>query len=80
MDAQNSKTKRTFADIKQKLLHDTTAGSKANPLNVSGTSVAGKSHVGCCIHKLQTENLVCDRAIHDVNNQLFIELACKVPS
>lgn len=60
VDAQTSKTKRSFADIQQKVLHDTTAGSKANSLKVSGASVAGKSSmsmrkryvarlwVGCC--------------------------------
>ncbi|KAL0044525.1 hypothetical protein WJX82_011160 [Trebouxia sp. C0006] len=40
VDAQSSKTKRTFADIQHKVLHDTTAGSKANPLNVSGAFAA----------------------------------------
>ncbi|KAL0049273.1 hypothetical protein WJX82_010161 [Trebouxia sp. C0006] len=39
VDAQTSKTKRTFADIQHKVLHDTSAGSKANPLNVSGAFV-----------------------------------------
>ena len=80
MDAQTSKTKRTFADIQHKVLHDTSAGSKANPLNVSGAFVPGKSPVGCCIHESQTENLVCDRAKHDVNNQALVELACKASS
>ena len=80
MDAQTSKSKRTFADVQHKILRDTTAGSKANPLNVSGALVPGKSPVGCCIHELRTENLVCDRAEYDVNNQALVELACKASS
>jgi len=80
VDAQSSKTKRTFADIQHKVLHDTTAGSKANPLNVSGAFAAGKSPVGCCIHELRTDNLVCDRAKYDVNNQALVELAYKASS
>ena len=68
--AQISSTNRTFADIQQKVTQDTTAGSKAIPLNVSGASVAaaGESFVGSCIHQFQTENLLCDRDIYDVNN------------
>lgn len=34
-------------DIQQKVLHDGTAGSKANPLIVSGTHVAGDSLEHC---------------------------------
>ncbi|KAL0042054.1 hypothetical protein WJX77_001817 [Trebouxia sp. C0004] len=41
VDVQTSKTKRTFADIQQKVLHDTTAGSMANPLHISGAPIAG---------------------------------------
>ena len=33
VDVQTRKTKRTFADIQQKVLHDTTAGSMASPLH-----------------------------------------------
>jgi len=80
VDAQTSKTKRTFADIQHKVLHDTTAGSKANPLNISGAFAPGKSPVGCCIHELRTDNLVCDRAKYDVNNQALVELAYKASS
>ncbi|DBA74113.1 TPA: hypothetical protein ACH3X1_010920 [Trebouxia sp. C0004] len=56
VDAQTSKTKRSFADIQQKVLHDTTAGSKANPLKVSGASVAGKSSMSmrkCYVARLR---------------------------
>ena len=42
MDVQNSKTKRTFAEIQEKILRDATAGSMANPLQISGASLAGK--------------------------------------
>ncbi|DBB04941.1 TPA: hypothetical protein ACH3X3_010222 [Trebouxia sp. C0006] len=41
VDVQTSKTKRTFADIQDKVLHDATAGSMANPLHISGASLAG---------------------------------------
>lgn len=59
VDAQTSKTKRTFADIQQKVLHDTTAGSKATPLNVSGASVAGASseHKRLRVDSIYTERL-----------------------
>ncbi|KAL0050695.1 hypothetical protein WJX82_005308 [Trebouxia sp. C0006] len=40
VDVQTSKTKRTFADIQDKVLHDATAGSMANPLHISGASLA----------------------------------------
>ncbi|KAL0028829.1 hypothetical protein WJX79_010748 [Trebouxia sp. C0005] len=36
VDVQSSKTKRTLADIQDKVLHDATAGSMANPLRISG--------------------------------------------
>ncbi len=36
-------TKRSLADSQQNVLRDTAAGSKARPLNISGTSVTGKS-------------------------------------
>ena len=42
MDVQNSKTKRRFAEIQEKILRDATAGSMANPLQISGASLAGK--------------------------------------
>jgi hypothetical protein len=42
VDVQTSKTKRTFADIQDKVLHDATAGSMANPLRISGSSLAGE--------------------------------------
>ncbi|KAL0040310.1 hypothetical protein WJX77_003104 [Trebouxia sp. C0004] len=41
VDGQTSKTKRTFANIQQKVLHDTTAGSMTSPLLISGASLAG---------------------------------------
>ncbi|DBA81237.1 TPA: hypothetical protein ACH3X2_007050 [Trebouxia sp. C0005] len=41
VDAQTSKTKRTFADIQQHILQDLTAGGRAHPLHISGASVAG---------------------------------------
>lgn len=41
VDVQTSKTKRTFADIQDKVLHDATAGSMANPLRIFGASLAG---------------------------------------
>lgn len=50
VDAQTSKTKRTFMDIQQKVLHDGTAGSKANPLIVSGTHVAGAAQRDPLVH------------------------------
>jgi len=43
VDVQTSKTKRIFADIQQKVLHDTTAGSMANPLHISGAPIAGNA-------------------------------------
>ncbi len=49
IDVQTGKTKRTFADIQQKVLHDATAGSKANPLHISGASVAGNSPAFQCV-------------------------------
>ena len=42
MDVQTSKTKRRFAEIQEKVLRDATAGSMANPLRISGASLAGK--------------------------------------
>ena len=42
MDVRTSKTKRTFAEIQEKVLRDATAGSVANPLRISGASLAGK--------------------------------------
>ncbi len=41
VDARTCKTKRSFADIQQNILLDTAAGSKACPLNISGTAVTG---------------------------------------
>ncbi|KAL0044918.1 hypothetical protein WJX82_002017 [Trebouxia sp. C0006] len=40
VDAQTSKTKRSFADIQQNVLHDFVAGSKAHPLQITGTPLA----------------------------------------
>ena len=47
MDVQTSKTKRTFAELQEKVLRDATAGSMANPLRISGASLAGKA--GSCV-------------------------------
>ncbi|KAA6426318.1 MAG: hypothetical protein FRX49_03429 [Trebouxia sp. A1-2] len=43
VDVQSSKTKRTLADIQDKVLHDATAGSMANPLRISGALLSGTS-------------------------------------
>ena len=42
MDVQTSKTKRTIAELQEKVLRDATAGSMANPLRISGASLAGE--------------------------------------
>ena len=42
MDVHTSKTKRTFAELQEKVLRDAAAGSMANPLRISGASLAGK--------------------------------------
>ena len=42
MDVHTSKTKRTFAELQEKIPRDATAGSMANPLHISGASLAGK--------------------------------------
>ena len=42
MDVHTSKTKRTFAELQDKVLRDATAGSMANPLRISGASLTGK--------------------------------------
>ena len=42
MDVHTSKTKRTFAELQEKVLRDATAGSMANPLHISGALLAGK--------------------------------------
>ncbi|KAL3155882.1 hypothetical protein ABBQ32_012882 [Trebouxia sp. C0010 RCD-2024] len=43
VDVQTSKTKRTFAELQEKVLRDATAGSMANPLRISGASLADKT-------------------------------------
>ena len=43
MDVHTSKTKRTFAEIQEKVLRDATAGSMANPLRISGAALAGRT-------------------------------------
>lgn len=48
MDVQTSKTKRTFADLQEKVLHDATAGSTTNRLQIYGASLAGKIKSGRC--------------------------------
>ena len=49
MDVQTSKTKRTFMDLQEKILRDATVGSMANPLRISGASLAGKIKAGSCV-------------------------------
>ena len=49
MNVQTSKTKRTFAELQEKVLRDATAGSMANPLRISGASLAGKIKPGSCL-------------------------------
>lgn len=41
VDAQTSKTKRTFAHIQQNVLHNFVAGSMDQPLQIAGVPVAG---------------------------------------
>ena len=36
------KTKRTLAELQEKILRDATAGSITNPLRISGAFLAGK--------------------------------------
>lgn len=52
VDAQTSKTKRSFADIQQNVLHDSVAGSKAHPLQMTGTPLAGMCSFGLLISEL----------------------------
>ena len=49
MNVQTSKTKRTLAELQEKVLRDATAGSMANPLRISGASLAGKIKAGSCL-------------------------------
>ena len=42
VDVHTSKTKRTIVELQEKVLRDATAGSMANPLRISGASLAGK--------------------------------------
>ena len=42
VDVQTSKTKRTLAELQEKILRDATAGSITNPLHISGALLAGK--------------------------------------
>ena len=46
MDVQTSKTKRTLAELQEKILRDATAGSITNPLRISGALLAGKIKAG----------------------------------
>jgi len=41
VDVQTSKTKRTLAELQEKILRDETAGSITNPLRISGALLAG---------------------------------------
>jgi len=52
VDAQTSKTKRSFADIQQNVLRDFVAGSKAHPLQITGTPLAGICSSGLLISEL----------------------------
>lgn len=49
VDAHTSKTKRSFADIQQKVLHDPVAGGMGHPLQVTGTPRQVYVLLGCCI-------------------------------
>ena len=42
MDVKTSRTKRTLAELQEKILRDATAGSITNPLRISGAFLAGK--------------------------------------
>ena len=42
VDVKTSKTKRTLAELQEKVLRDATAGSITNPLRISGVFLAGK--------------------------------------
>ena len=68
VDMATSRNKRTFADVQQRVLHDTAAGTEAKALQASGTPAAGNLSVHClttlkCVATLN----VCHRAIHHVN-------------
>ena len=52
VDAQTSKTKRSFADIQQNVLRDFVAGSKAHPFQTTGTPLAGICSFGLLISEL----------------------------
>jgi hypothetical protein len=56
VNAATGKIKMAFAIIKlyiwQAVLHDITAGSKADPLHVSGASVVGNALADCYIGQL----------------------------
>ena len=68
---QNSKTKSMFADIQQKVLHDTTAGSITNPLHILGAALAGTVFV------LIVEGL---SAYDKTHGKLCLARACSVCS
>ena len=55
VDAQTSKTKRSFADIQQNVLRDSAAGSMGHPLQITGTPVAGACSSGLLISELMQE-------------------------
>lgn len=73
VDAQTSKTKRTFTDLQQQVLHDDTAGSQATPLIVSGTHFAGSpsafDHVTAFKAKLALHSI--DRPNADATSRLL---------
>ena len=55
--SKTAKQKRTFAEIQEKILRDATAGSMANPLQISGASLAGKiKQAGVTLRKILKEH------------------------
>ena len=52
VDAHTSKTKLSFADMQQNVLHDFEAGSKAHHLQIIGTPLAGICFLGLLIAEL----------------------------
>ena len=61
MDVHTSKTKRTFAEFQENVLHDATAGTMANPLRISGASLAGKIKQAAVCSCVYCPALLCIR-------------------
>ncbi|KAL3148638.1 hypothetical protein ABBQ38_014061 [Trebouxia sp. C0009 RCD-2024] len=84
VDVQTSKTKRTVAELQEKVLRDATAGSMANPLHISGASLAGgsQSAVDKTARKIAAlEQLVGSQppAFGDLQAFLYEEPTVKLP-